>query len=338
MSKSLSSSSSSSSTNTTILTSPAETSAMEGLENINIEPSPTETSRIEGLETINLQPFVGIINMQKAIKAKSEELRKGNSEQQYLIFARVGVDDLPKIDAACDSMGKHIRLTHYTDTGLLIVKLPTAKHESAHGNLAKRVGSVLTRMGTPGLAEDEFCFVGATTYHGRNSSKEGDSAYKPLTARPRETDWPTIVFECGYSESLRHLRCVARWWLTESRGDVKIIITISVQPAQSTLQIEKWELTPLIGSRPSTRAFPNPHNIPRPLIPTKTTEITIISNTPIGTPLPVIGAPFTITGAPLVLEFDKIFLRPAVLPETDITFTVQDLSNWATAFWRSVGR
>ena len=311
---------------------------MERLEVINIEPSPTETSPIEGLESVNLQPFVGIKDMQKAIKAQYEKLRKGDSEQQYLIFARVRVNDLPKIDAARNSMGKHIRLTHYTDTDMLIVKLPTAAHESAHSNLAKRVVIALTRMGTPGLVEDEFYSVGATTYHGRNSSKEGDSSYKPLTARPRDTDWPTIVLESGYSESLRHLRCVARWWLTESRGDVRIVILISIKPAQSKLQVEKWELAPLVGRRPSTRAFPNAHNTPRPLVPTRTAGITIISNTPIGTPLPVIGAPFTINGAPLVLEFDKLFLRQAVPPETDVTFTVQDLSNWASVFWRGLGR
>jgi hypothetical protein len=31
----------------------------------------------------------------------------------------------------------------------------------------------------------------------------------------------------------------------------------------------------------------------------------------------------------LVLEFDKIFLGPAVLPEIDITFNAQELSAWA---------
>jgi hypothetical protein len=325
----------SSTSNPTILTSPAETSAMEGPEYIDIEPSPTETSPIEGLENINIRPFIGIADMRKAIKARSERLRKGDSEQQYLVFARVRAYDFPKIDAARNSMGQHIRLTHYTDTDLLIVKLPSAKHESAHVNLANKVVAAVTRMGIP---DGEFCGLGATLFKVRNSSKEGDSTYKPLSARPRETDWPTIVFECGYSESLNHLRCVVRWWLTKSRGDVKIVIIISIKSNQSTLQIEKWELAPMTGRRPSTRAFPNPNNVPRPLIPTKITEITIISHTPIGTPMPITGAPFTITGAPLVLEFDKLFLRPAVLPETDITFTVQDLSAWATAFWRSVGR
>jgi hypothetical protein len=158
---------------------------MEGLEVVNIEPSPTETSPIEGLENINLRPFVGIADMRKAIKAQSEKLRKGDSEQQYLVFARVRANDLPKIDAARDSMGKRIRLTHYTDTDLLVVKLPSAKHESAHVNLANKVDRAVARMGIP---DGEFYGLGATKFEGRYSSKEGDSTYKPLTARPRETD------------------------------------------------------------------------------------------------------------------------------------------------------
>jgi hypothetical protein len=314
-----SSSSSSSTSNPTVLISPTETSAIEGLEDINVELSPTETSPIEGLGNINPQPFVGIVNMRKAIKAQSQKLQKGDSEQQHLIFTRVRASDLPKIEAARDSMRKHIRLTHYTDTELLIVKIPTAEHESAHGGLAKRVVIALNRMGTPGLAEDEFHFIGATTFYTPNSSKEADSAYRPRSFRPNKNDWPTIVFESGVSETLRHLRSVARWWLTKSGGAVKIVIIISVNRIQSTLPIEKWELSPMTGRRLSTRAFPNAHNIPRPLIPTKIQEITIVSN--------------TVTGAPLVLEFDKIFLRPAVLPETDITFTAQQLSTWASGIW-----
>ena len=54
-------------------------------------------------------------------------------------------------------------------------------------------------------------------------------------------------------------------------------------------------------------------------IPTQIQEITIMSND-------------SVTGAPLVLVFQKIFLRPAVLPQSDITFTAEDLSSWEDAF------
>ena len=76
--------------------------------------------------------------------------------------------------------------------------------------------------------------------------------------------------------------------------------------------------------RPSTRVVPN-----NP-IPTKTQEITVTLKTVTGTN--------TVTGAPLVLEFGKIFLRPAVPPESDITVTGQELSDWAAVFWRGEGR
>src|SRR3954452_14810891 len=114
--------SSSSTSNTAILTSRAETSPMEGLE--------AETSPMEGLEDVNIQPFVGIPNMQKIVKSQYNRLQKGDTDQQYLVFKPVTVEDLAKIDRARGSIG-HIGLAHYTDTDLLIVKIPTAQHESA---------------------------------------------------------------------------------------------------------------------------------------------------------------------------------------------------------------
>jgi hypothetical protein len=256
--------------------------------------------------------------MRRIVKSQSDKLQKGDSEQQYLVFTPVSVDDLAEIDRARNKIGKGTRMTHYTDTNLLIVKLPTAEHESAHRNLAKEVVIALAVM-RPRLAGDEFHSVGATTYHTDESSKEADSAYRPRSFRPNKTDWPSIVFESGVSELLSQLRFDAGWWLRKSGGDVKIVIIISVERAPQTLQIEKWELAPISESRPSTRALPNAVNIPPPLIPTKIQEITIDQN--------------TVTGAPLVLEFDKIFLRPALLPETDITFTAQELSTWAAGIW-----
>jgi hypothetical protein len=158
---------------------------------------------LEGLKDIDTQIFVGIENVRRIVKSQSDKLQKGDSEQQYLVFTRVSVDDLAEIDRARNRIGKGTRMTHYTDTNLLIVKLPTAEHESAHGNLANKVVTATMRMGIP---DGEFHFVGATTYRVRSSSKEAGSAYRPYSFRPNKTDWPTIVFESGLSESLSQLR------------------------------------------------------------------------------------------------------------------------------------
>jgi hypothetical protein len=136
---------------------------------------------------------------------------------------------------------------------------------------------------------------------------------------------PTIVFESGFSESLSHLRFDAGWWLKQSGGEVKIVIIISIVRAESMLLIEQWGLTPLTGRGLTLRAastYLNNNNNSPPQIPTKIQEIAIDPN--------------TVTGAPLVLEFEKIFLRPAVPPEGDIRFTGQELAAWAAALWQGL--
>jgi ribosomal protein L11 len=123
--------------------------------------------------------------MREIVRSESDKLQKGDSDQQYLVFAHVSVDDLAEIDRARNSIGKGTRMTHYTDINLLIVKLPTAEHELAHGNLANKVCFTLARMGMP---DREFQSVGATTYRVRGSAKEGDSAYRPRSFRLNNAD------------------------------------------------------------------------------------------------------------------------------------------------------
>ena len=171
---------------------------------------------LEGLKDIDTQRFVGIENMRRIVKSQSDKLEKGDSHQQYLVFRPVTVDDLAKIDRARNSIGKGIRMTHYTDIDLLIVKLPSAVHERAHGNLAT---DMIEKVVLMGMRARELDFVGASRFRGRRSSKEGDSGYRPHSFRPNSTDWPTIVIESGVSESLHHLRYDADWWLTKSGGD-----------------------------------------------------------------------------------------------------------------------
>jgi hypothetical protein len=140
--------------NTTILTLPAETSPMEELEaetssmeELEAETSPMEG--LEGLEDITIQPYVGIANMREIVKSQFDKLEKDDSHQQYLVFRPVTVDDLDEIDRARDSIG-NIRMTHYTDTGLLIVKLLLAIHEVAVSTFANIMVEKLAEMKNAG--------------------------------------------------------------------------------------------------------------------------------------------------------------------------------------------
>ena len=206
----------------------------------------------------------------------------------------------------------------------MIVKVPTAEHEQAHLTLSDEVNHKLEGMGLP---RRSIWPCSSTTYHRSTRSKEGDSTFKPKWCRAGKGSWPTLVFEAGVSETLSQLRTDAEWWLTNSRGEVKIAIVISIKPAQKSLWIEKWCLQPRTPAAQVTRA-----DAP---VPTKIQELTIIRNPLIPTP-PGNTATYAVTGAPLILEFEKLLLRAPVLPEGDVIFTAADLQAWADEFWSMV--
>src|SRR4051794_19288041 len=252
-----------------------------------------------------------------------EEKLEASEASPYMIFRLVTTDDLLKIERARENgkIGRGVRLTHYVDWDVLILKVPTAEHEIAHGIFRDRLFGEAMLMGL----RRELISIGATTFKTLRMSKEGDSAFKPLSMRPHKADWPTIVIESGWSESLTKLRQDAHRWLENSRGDVKIVLLFSIGRTARTMIIEKWEHRPVpanvSATRSMTRAAANPPNQPS-RSPTQIQAITIDSNSD------------TVNGAPLTLEFRKIFLRQAVPPlEHDFTFTAQDLSAFATNFW-----
>jgi hypothetical protein len=155
---------------------------------------PTFSKASEGLEGVPAWIFKTIKDMQETIHSYEEEL-EASEASPYMIFHLVTTDDLLKIERARENgkIDRGVRLTHYVDWDTLIVKVPTAKHEAAHGNVGKKLIARATLMGL----EDELFFLGATKFNVHRASKEGDTAFKPLSVRPREADWPTIVVEAG---------------------------------------------------------------------------------------------------------------------------------------------
>src|SRR5271170_6833224 len=297
-------------TTTTTSSTASSVSANMGPTNTTM---PTFSKASEGLEGVPVWTFTTIKNMQEAISSYREKL-EASEASPYLIFRLVTTDNLLKIDRARENrkMSRGVRMTHYVDWDILIVKVLTIEHEIAHRSFG---GELVIEAVGMGLRR-ELVNLGATTFKTPRVSKEGDSAYKPLSMRPRKADWPTIVLESG--SSLTRLRQDAHIWLENSRGDVKIVLLFSISRTARTMIIEKWENRPVPANRPATRSVASQ-------TPTQIQAITIDSNSN------------TVNGAPLTLEFRKIFLRHAVPPlEHDFTFTAQDLSAFATNFWASM--
>lgn len=82
----------------------------------------------------------------------------------------------------------------------------------------------------------------AGTFQGIERRKEPDSSYKPRFVRLLQEDWPSLVFECGVSESLTHLRVYSPWWPNSSVEEVKIVIIFSVSQLAGGIHLGQWEL------------------------------------------------------------------------------------------------
>ena len=165
---------------------------------------------------------------------------------------------------------------------------------------------------------DDIGRMDSTTYQANGSQKEADCAWKPWPFRPFEIDWPTVVIECGVSQSHDRLEVDAQWWFEKSGGQVNIVFVISFSKTKKEIHFQQWEMV----------TTPNPHVTKDQSKPTRTT--------------PTLMREFDLVAGvsndtSLMLNFEKLFLRPPAQseghPEGDIVFSQQELERYATQVW-----
>ena len=267
--------------------------------------SPTIPPPLAGLEGVAVQPFRSPRQFRNAINAIFGRWEQG-SNQEYIIFSGVDGELLDKVD------GLHIRcarVEHHPDGRLLIVKvMPSAVHETLHGILNREI---IIKAAGMGLGQ-ELRPMGATRYQGRYSAKEADSAMKPSILRPGRDSWPSIVIEAGVSEGLMRLRTDARWWLTNSDGDVKIVVLLCFYRNTRTILVEVWKMM-RTQREIRTRVIVTD-------MPTRTQSIELGAGVVTGT---------------LTIPFEDVMLRGAVMPhEHDFEFSVPELARYYAEVWQ----
>lgn len=114
-----------------------------------------------------------------------------------------------------------------------------------------------------------------------------------------------MVVETSYPASPK-LLSDARFWLSESKGDLKLVLTINIDNKMPKIQFETWVLN-------------DNGRICRDQVVTVYKE----------------GDGICVQGQPLVVEFEKLFLRsPGGLKETNMSFDGEMLEHIATCVWR----
>jgi hypothetical protein len=283
------------------------------------ESSPVpKSSPVDGLEESRVIHYSTLQAFTAAVRQLKNNLDHGRTRNQYLIVRDVDEDIMKHIE---DREYKGVRYEWHGDLELLIVKAVTKAHETAAAHFGFRIPFTAELMGLPQI-ECQLPGAGKNTAPGGSPSKEPDWSMVNANVRPNPDDFPSIVIEVGFSESLQKLRNDARLWFSMSSNDVQIVILIAVRAANNQIIIEKWAVGPLPAGRRRTRHTP-------PQVPQIEQEITI-TRTPPNT--------FAITSgaAPLILEFSRLFLRPAVGAEHDIVYTQAHLVGIAAAIFRMV--
>ncbi|KAL2821301.1 hypothetical protein BDW59DRAFT_150351 [Aspergillus cavernicola] len=191
-----------------------------------------------------------------------------------------------------------------TELERLLVKMPLSR---PHGIASETLNLILYKALMPMGMDRSLGAIGSATHHAAMGGKEADKAWIPSrTPRGRSQDWPSAVLEVAYSESKAKLQSDIRYWLHASDGEVKVVLTLAINPHSPSITIENWGM-----------------NNQRHLGQLRQTIQ--ISKT---------GNNLTITGAPLIIEFERLFLRTPVEPrERNILIDKGELEYLAQQIW-----
>ncbi|KXG45557.1 uncharacterized protein PGRI_033240 [Penicillium griseofulvum] len=225
------------------------------------------------------------------------ESLQSKSENQWLVVLGLSQSDIQRLDEDHNCLeGIEYRFSWEGQTGLIKI-VPSFEHDSVTDALTRAVDLSLIKMGLVSTTNRKW--VATTTYKPTvNKGKQADQGFLPPSRRPpipgSSPGWPTLAIETGLSESLSQLRHNARWWFSNSSGEVRIVLVISISKRKDRVSIEKWQLA-------ST-------NRPRSL--TCAHEVAITAN--------------GVTGAPLTITFVALYDRPPAHGEGDIVLTARD--------------
>jgi hypothetical protein len=248
------------------------------------------------------------LSKQHAIRIVNEEAKEAGTSGEWILFTGIDKktfthDFLNTIDENGD---RTLNWSSFDNTlNLLLAKMPPQKpHEEAIRSFDKLLMDALRPMGL----DEALHQFGSAIEESPKGGKQADSQWSPIRLpRGRSRDRPTIVLEVALSERYSKLNSDVRYWLQPlpTSEDVKIAITLRINRQQPEIIVEKWE-----------RENNHPHR-------KQCVTISMRANKEI-----------TVHGDPLIIEFQKLFLRPTEPPrETDLHIDAEMLKRLAVKVW-----
>ncbi|PUU72518.1 hypothetical protein B9Z19DRAFT_660284 [Tuber borchii] len=289
------------------------------LASAHLSPQPSAPHDInyyltEGLNNVEHQRFKNNKSFIGDIDKQVTKLRSGNASQ-YLVFTLVTQDQFVAIERMRQNHHKGIRFHYFNREETLIVKIFAGPVQALVGcGFGTRLD---IKIGGMGLVNYIFR-TDTATHKGNGSQKQANIAWTPWSPHHGIADWPTVVIECGVSQSRDRLEVDANWWFENSGGKVKIVFLISFSQEKKEIHFQQWELVTV----PDSHVFPGQPRATR-TVPTIMRKFDLVPGVP--------------NKESLMLNFERIFLRPPALGkgqrEGDITFSQEELEEYANHVW-----
>lgn len=220
------------------------------------------------------------------------------SRSQYIIFTGVNEDIFRRYFVDPDD-GLTDFETYSIPHRLILVKMKPRTHAFTHRSFGDLVHGKLLDMNIKALGLVPF---GSAHIQGKERIKRADEIYQPTRLPKRRTKhWPSFVVEVGYSDAQRKLQGDVDWWMNESSGDVKSVVTIATDRTCKEITICQWNR---MGE------------IYRNVLSQDGERDVRASNQD-----------------PLVIAFDDLFLRRPSGIEKDIIIPVDELKDFAEDIW-----
>ena len=252
----------------------------------------------------NQYPYHSLLDFTSILESeRTHFLESEPCVSQFILFTEIGPQvftrdfEHPVRDIIC-----HIIDSYYPLQGALVVKMKTGAHEAAHVTFNNRLIRKLVFMDS---SDERLEGIGSKTVSSTSRSKEADLAYRPLELPyGRSKEWPTLALESGYTNSKDVLENNAKWWISASGGDVKVVVTIDIHKQRREVNVRTYGLQ-------------NDGTVGEQLVTVSEDQ----------------NGSVYVNNAPLVIPFRDLFLRDPTGNETDIEFDDDDMLRLGKAIW-----
>ncbi|KAJ5533888.1 hypothetical protein N7527_000142 [Penicillium freii] len=116
---------------------------------------------------------------------------------------------------------------------ILIITMPGQPHEEAATSFEAMISTLAEEM----KVWRRVAGCGATRIDTPDRSKQADRSWKPARQGRK---FPTVVLQVGFSETTAKLEKDIAWWINESKGEVRMGVTVDIKRRSGCIEIKSW--------------------------------------------------------------------------------------------------